>query len=160
MSGDIFFPKLDEQRDMIAFDRIAHDLLEAIGMEADPCESEAAARAKMAGILRRASTAPSAEQLERIRWPVYFFESDTSGEKPYEEFFTAGETLDMDRFINIGIVKNAHRRSLAEIEGIVSDLKSLFARPRVSKQDIIDALRAYLPNFEHIEKGKGLDQKM
>jgi NAD(P)-dependent dehydrogenase (short-subunit alcohol dehydrogenase family) len=159
-SGDIFFPKLDEQRDMIGFDRIAHDLLQALGMDADPCGSEEDARAKIGPILQRSLSPEVAGQHERIRWPVYFFESDTSGEKPYEEFFSKGETLDLDRFINLGIVKDSPRRSLAEIDAIFRELGGLFARPRVSKQEIVEAFRAYLPNFDHIEKGKGLDQRM
>ena len=94
------------------------------------------------------------------RWPVYFFESDTSGEKPYEEFYTPGEALDLERFVNLGVVKNAPRRSLAEIDGIFASLQRLFASADVTKADVVHALKDYLPNFEHIETGKSLDQKM
>jgi FlaA1/EpsC-like NDP-sugar epimerase len=156
-SGDIFFPKLDEDRDMIAFDRIAFDLLEALGMEAEICSSEGEAREQMTRLLSRAGRdQPSGP----IRWPVYFFTSDTSGEKAYEEFFTAGEKLDLDRFINLGVVKDSPRRSLTEIDVIFRELQQLFDRPQVSKADIVEVFKGYLPNFEHIEKGKGLDQKM
>jgi len=99
-------------------------------------------------------------QEPHARWPVYFFESDTSGEKTYEEFYTPGEALDLERFVNLGVVKNAPRRSLAEIDGIFASLQRLFASADVTKADVVHALKDYLPNFEHIETGKSLDQKM
>ena len=100
------------------------------------------------------------DKREPSTWPVYFFESDTSGEKTFEEFYTADETLELDRFINLGVVKNAKRRELAEIDGICCELEALFAREKVTKAEVVSVLRGFLPNFEHIEKGKGLDQRM
>jgi len=94
------------------------------------------------------------------RWPVYFFESDTSGEKTYEEFYTPGEALELNKFVNLGVVKNAKRRDLAEIDSIFASLQKLFASADVTKADVVHVLKDYLPNFAHIETGKGLDQKM
>jgi FlaA1/EpsC-like NDP-sugar epimerase len=153
-SGDIVFPKLDEDRDMIPFERVARDLLQALGMEADDCHSEAEAREKMARL--RAAGTPAG----RIRWPVYFFASDTSGEKAFEEFYTAEESLDLQRFANLGVVKHARRRGISQIDQIFQALEAVFSQERVSKAEIVAALKGYLPNFEHIETGKGLDQKM
>lgn len=153
-SGDIVFPKLDEDRDMIPFERVARDLLQALGMEADDCHSEAEAREKMTRL--RAARTPAG----RIRWPVYFFTSDTSGEKAFEEFYTAEESLDLQRFANLGVVKHARRRGIAQIDQIFQALEAVFSQERVSKAEIVAALKGYLPNFEHIETGKGLDQKM
>ncbi|MEI6646203.1 MAG: polysaccharide biosynthesis protein [bacterium] len=150
-SGDIVYPKLDEARDMIPFDQVAIDLLQARGMEPDPCSSEEEARAKC----RALSTSSSPQ-----KWPVYFFASDTSGEKTFEEFFVPGETLDTTTFVNLGVVKNAPRRKLAEIDTIFNALRASFAKPHVSKTDIVEVLKDYLPNFSHIETGKSLDQKM
>ena len=147
-SGDIIFPKLDEHRDMIPFDQIARDLLTALGMTPDPCASETEAREKCKSL-----TSPT-------QWPVYFFESDTSGEKPFEEFFVPGETLDLDTFTNLGIVKNAKRRTLSEMDGIIKALRAAFAKPHVSKAELVEILKDYLPNFSHIETNKSLDQKM
>jgi FlaA1/EpsC-like NDP-sugar epimerase len=151
-SGDIVYPKLDEERDMIPFDQVAIDLLHALGMEPDPCSSEEEARDKCHALLA-SSVAPK-------KWPVYFFTSDTSGEKTFEEFFVPGETLDTTTFANLGVVKNAPRRKLAEIDTIFSALRAAFAKPQVSKADIVEVLKDYLPNFSHIETGKSLDQKM
>jgi FlaA1/EpsC-like NDP-sugar epimerase len=148
-SGDIIFPKLDEKRDMITFDAIALDLLKYIGMEADVCRTEEEARRKML-LLNDKST----------RYPVYFFETDTSGEKPYEEFFTEKEALDIDKFSNLGVIKNSLKRDFREIDHIFERLRSLFASDNVTKAGIVEILRTWLPNFDHIEKGKGLDSKM
>ena len=148
-SGDIFFPKLDEERDMIPFDLIAIDLLNALGLKPDICETEEEARQK-ALFLNEKSTA----------FPVYFFKSDTSGEKSYEEFFTENEILDNDSFINLGVVKNSKKRSIQEIDYIFDRLKILFESKEVNKESIVHILKEYLPNFEHIETGRGLDSKM
>ncbi len=169
-SGDIVFPKLDEKRDMIPFDRIAKELLTALGMGIDICATEEEAREKMA-LLRplsgckgegkrgeRSSLIPHPSSL--IKWPVYFFESDTSGEKTFEEFYTPSEELDLDTFVNLGVIKNAKKRELGEIDAIFSRLRALFAANDVTKAKVVEALSDYLPNFAHIETGKGLDQKM
>ncbi|HBE42904.1 MAG TPA: nucleoside-diphosphate sugar epimerase, partial [Bacteroidales bacterium] len=148
-SGDIIFPKLEEERDMISFDAIAGDLLRYIGMGADSCNTEEEARQK-ALLLNENST----------QYPVYFFETDTSGEKPYEEFYTDREIIDNDRFINLGVVKNSLKRDFSEIDDIFARLRHLFDSGDISKADIVDILKTWLPDFEHIEKGKGLDSKM
>ena len=182
-SGDIVFPKLDEERDMIPFEQVAVDLLAALGMAPDMCASEAEAREKMerslvrhcdsalvdkteAGVRRPETCRDQTNELLNFRtndlprWPVYFFESDTSGEKTFEEFYTPGEVLDVEKFVNLGVVKNAKRRGLAEIDAIFEALRTLFEAKEVTKAKVVEVLKDYLPNFEHIETGKSLDQKM
>jgi UTP:GlnB (protein PII) uridylyltransferase len=39
-------------------------------------------------------------------------------------------------------------------------LQALFERETLTKAEVVGVLKDYLPNFEHIEKGKGLDQRM
>lgn len=147
--GDIIFPKLDPDKDMISFDAITKDLLEYLRMRADICATEDEARRKALMI----SDNPKS-------YPVYFFESDTSGEKPYEEFFTENEKIDNERFINLGIIKNTVKRDIREVDYIIEGLRNLFASENVTKAGIVENLKTLLPNFEHIEKGKGLDSKM
>jgi FlaA1/EpsC-like NDP-sugar epimerase len=148
-SGDIFFPKLDETRDMIDFSKIALDLLHALHLTADICRTEEEARQKAVHLEDSFSS-----------YPIYFFESDTSGEKSYEEFYTQNEVKDMNTYIHLGVVKNAKKRSIAEMENIIERLSELFASQEVTKAKIVDVLKDYLPNFSHIETGKNLDQKM
>ena len=147
-SGDIFFPKLDEDKDMIPFDEIALDLIKYLGMEPVICESEDEARRKT-NLIGKTN-----------QYPIYFFGSDTSGEKAFEEFFTEKEKLDNDSFVNLGVIKNSVRRDITEIDEIFDQLHKLFESDKISKAAVVEILKRYLPNFEHIETGKGLDSKM
>lgn len=173
-SGDIFFPKLDEDHDMIPFDQIALDLLKVLNLEPDICQTEEEARIKATA--RRhdikmtqsidvdqsgsREVGKSGNRSVLNSWPIYFFGSDTSGEKTYEEFFTEKEELDNDSFINLGVIKNSVKREIKEIDVIFEQLHTLFESSNVTKSAIVDILKTYLPNFEHIETGKGLDSKM
>ena len=60
----------------------------------------------------------------------------------------------------MGVIKNAKKKSISDIETIFKKLNSLFENENITKEDIVSALKVYLPNFEHIEKGKNLDQRM
>ncbi len=160
-SGDIFFPKLDEERDMIPFDQIALDLLKELGLTPDICQTEEEAKQK-ALLLKsdHSPLRPPAPSPPLSSYPIYFFGSDTSGEKSFEEFFTETEVLDNNSFINLGVVKNSKKRSIQEIDDIFDRLHKLFESKNVTKDAIIDILKEYLPNFDHLETGKGLDSKM
>lgn len=146
--GEIFFPKLDEN-DMIPFDKIALDFLEYLDLKPDICMTEQEAIQKSL-LLNSASS----------NYPVYFFDSDTSGEKVYEEFYTEHENLDMNSFTVLGVIKNARKRPIVELVTIIDQLKHLLKQPNVDKLSIVEALKSYLPNFDHIETGKSLDSKM
>jgi len=159
-SGDIFFPKLDEERDMIPFDQIALDLLNELGLTPDICLSEEEAKQKAKLINSPSLLVPQSPPPPFPSYPIYFFGSETSGEKSFEEFFTEIELLDNDSFINLGVVKNSRKRSKQEIDDIFDQLKTLFESKKVTKAAIVHVLKEYLPNFDHIETGKGLDSKM
>jgi nucleoside-diphosphate-sugar epimerase len=149
-SGEIFFPKLDPIKDTKTFDEITIAFLRALGYTTDVCATEQEAREK-AKLLNATSTS----------YPVYFFASDTSGEKSYEEFYTESEVFDLDKFPNLGIIKSSDSTPQYEdISTIIESFQNLFNLPTINKNDIVDLLKRFLPNFEHIEKGKSLDQKM
>jgi len=147
-SGDIIFPKLEETQ-MINFKDITIDFLKVMGYETLECESEEVA--KLAAISLNASS---------THYPVYFFESDTSGEKTFEEFFTESEVLDLETFNSLGIIKNAPRKEIAAIKTLIDSLKSVLLQPGLTKEAIVSVMHEYLPTFHHIETGKNLDQKM
>ena len=145
-SGDIFFPKLDAEKDLVNFAHIVEPFLNELGFEMEVCSSEKEARHK-------------AGSLNSNKYPVYFFDSDTSGEKLYEEFYTDEEQLELNRFHALGIIKNAKRKSPEELDEIISQIECLF-KQSINKSDVISLLGKYLPNFQHIETGLNLDQKM
>jgi FlaA1/EpsC-like NDP-sugar epimerase len=155
-SGDIFYPKLNPEKDMIPFDKIAKDLLKTLNLDIDICKTEQEAKMKAKSSLVPTSPRPHVPN----SWPVYFFGSDTSGEKSFEEFYTETETLDENTFINLGVIKNSKKRNKKEIDQIFEQLQYLFDSNAITKASIVDILKKYLPNFEHIETGKGLDSKM
>ena len=145
---EIFFPKLEEAQ-MMSFDDIARALLKAHGYEALECASDAEAVEKAAAM----------KQGDR-RYPVHFSASDTSGEKPYEEFVTETETADMTRFASLGVITGKGLPDAARVEALFRDLNAAFDKEDTTKEEVVAVLRAYLPNFAHIETGKSLDGKM
>ncbi|RMG53986.1 MAG: hypothetical protein D6717_10310 [Gammaproteobacteria bacterium] len=146
--GEIFFPKLREEQ-MMRFSDIAVALLGELGMQPLFCASEEEARAA------------AARMPEHPReWPVYFFESDTSGEKMYEEFYGPEETVDMDRFHALGVVQGRRFLSQAQVEGAMAELEAMCRRSDLTKADWVSWLERYVPDFAHKETGKSLDAKM
>ncbi len=148
-AGSIFFPKLEASRDLLAFTDVAQELLAALGLAADLCGSEEEARQKAA------VWTPATR-----KYPVYFFDSDTSGEKPDEEFVAHGEEPELAHFAALGVIRPAQRRSLSEVDAIIGRLQTCLAREEVTKAEVVAVLREYLPTFAHIETGKQLDQRM
>ncbi|MAL83384.1 UDP-N-acetylglucosamine 4,6-dehydratase [Idiomarina abyssalis] len=145
---DIFFPKLSEALHLITFSEIAEKYLEQRGLEPVLCQSEDEARAL-------ALTLP-----EKGQWPCLFTGSDTTGEKDFEEFFTHDETIEMERFRNIGVVKNELNYSSDLLKNFEHEILKLKQSKCWNKQDIIDLFCTLLPNFDHKETGKYLDGKM
>jgi FlaA1/EpsC-like NDP-sugar epimerase len=146
--GEIFFPKLASEN-MKTFSGIAIALISELGYKPVICHSENEAR-----LMAKELVAGS------IEYPVYLFDSDTSGEKPYEEFFTTDETVDMRRFKNLGVIIKTSHPDCKKIDQVVSEIESLFSRPSYSKADIIKLLEKAIPTFKLVETGKYLDEKM
>ena len=146
-SGEIFFPKLEEH-EMINFKDITEDFFKSLNVEIDYVQSENEAKEE-------------ADNLEKgAPYPIYFFDTDTSGEKLYEEFFTARDIVDSDTFQSLGVIKNAIRPDMSDIESTIQKLKKMMDDGKADKAKIVSLLKEFLPDFEHIETGKSLDQKM
>jgi len=145
---DIFFPKLSEALHLITFADIAVKYLHDHGYEPFLCKTEDEARELV-------KTLPA-----QGKWPCLFIESDTTGEKDFEEFFTNSETLDMERFENLGIIKNDaifEQALLSEFEEKITQMK---ADKSWTKGEIVSLFFKMLPDFGHKETGKYLDGKM
>ncbi|MCR5414797.1 MAG: polysaccharide biosynthesis protein [Kiritimatiellae bacterium] len=153
-SGDIVYPKLDENKDMIPFDAVVKDMLADMGLGCWECKSSDEAKEAMEEYNHEIH-----ERHEK-GYPCEFFGSDTSGEKSFEEFYTATDEKDETKFVNLGVVKNSKKRSVEEVEGIFKRLHAVFDNAGSTKAEVVEVLGEYLPNFHHIEKGKGLDSRM
>jgi len=145
---DIFFPKLSEALDLISFADIAVKYLEAKGYEPYLCETEDEAR-------ELAKTLPA-----QGKWPCLFTSSDTTGEKDFEEFFTDNEVLDMQRFQNLGVIKNDTNFDAALLSEFEDTIRACKNKQAWSKDEIVKLFFKMIPDFGHKETGKYLDGKM
>jgi FlaA1/EpsC-like NDP-sugar epimerase len=144
-TGNIFFPKLDFHKDQIYFKEIALDFLKENGFEPELVQSEKEAKEF------DFNNYPS-------KYPIYFFKTDTSGEKTYEEFFTEEEDYELNKYDSLGLINTPDIKIL--FEDVVADFDSVFNNPNFQKSDIVSIIKKYVPDFMHIETGKHLDQKM
>ena len=153
--GEVFFPKLGEDQ-MLTFSAICDDFVKANGLEKQECSSDAEAKKEAAALDSSLFTLHSS----LVKYPVRYFTSDTTGEKAYEEFYVPGEKIDMQRFQALGVVEQTTRHDLDEVNTFFNDLESIFHKDDFTKADVVNAIKRFIPNFEHEEKGKNLDQKM
>ena len=144
---EIVYPKLASEQ-MISFDAIAENLIRESGFDLLYCKSEKEA-------------IDSTEKIEKFnQYPVYFSVSDTSGEKKYEEFYTEDEWIDEMRYLRLGVIGNKKAPEKARIDELCQMLEKAFLKSDLSKEEVVALLKKYLTNFEHIETGKSLEQKM
>lgn len=146
--GEVFFPKLGEDQ-MLTFSEICDDFVKAEGFTKVECANDPEAKQYAAHMSYESTT-----------YPVVYFKSDTTGEKAYEEFYVPGEKLDMNRFASLGVVCKSTSRSISEVNDFFIELESIFAKEDFTKVQVVDAIKKFMPNFDHEEKGKNLDQKM
>lgn len=145
---DIFFPKLSESLHLITFADIAVKYLNELGYQPFLCKDEDEARLLMA-------TLPA-----EGKWPCLFTASDTTGEKDFEEFFTENEVLDMDRFENLGVIKNNLNFDDEKLNLFTTTIDALKEERKWNKEQIVDLFFKMIPGFGHKETGKYLDAKM
>ena len=167
--GEVFFPKLGEDQ-MLTFSSICDEFVKANGLEKEECASDAEAKQKAAAIDNSQwSMVRSAEGRllptgrkngQSLKYPTVYFKSDTTGEKAYEEFYVPGEKIDMERFKALGVVEQTSRHSFDEVNAFFDKLETIFAQDDFTKAQVVEAIKTFIPNFAHEEKGKNLDQKM
>lgn len=145
--GEVFFPKLGEGQ-MLTFSSICDEFVKYEGFQKKECANDEEAKRY-------------AQQMsyESDTYPVVYFKSDTTGEKAYEEFFVPGEKINMERFKALGVIEETKRRPMNEVDAFFDKLEMLFSND-FTKEDVVNAIKEFIPNFEHEEKGKNLDQKM
>ena len=144
-SGNVFFPKLDFHNDQIYFKDIANEFLIQNGFTPKIVYSEKDAKDY---------------DIEKNypKYPIYFFKTDTSGEKTFEEFYTEDEDYEINLHKSLGFIKSFDVK--ISFQDVESDFKKVFNKASSDKSDIVKIIEKYVPNFMHIERGKHLDQKM
>ena len=146
--GEVFFPKLGEDQ-MLTFSAICDDFIKAEGFTKVECPNDTEAKKYAAEM-----------SYESESYPVVYFKSDTTGEKAYEEFYVPGEKVNMDRFFALGVIEQTTRRNMTEVNDFFSELEAIFHKEDFTKAEVVESIKKFIPNFEHEEKGKNLDQKM
>ena len=148
---DIFFPKEnDNELKLTHFPEIATAFLETQGYEAVSVDSEDEARERVN------------ELSLKKKWPCYFFKSDTSGEKPFEEFFASDDIVDWDRFADMGIVKwqigadNVFDRT----QTFLSEYHVLRAKENWKREVVVNMIKKACPTLSYLDTGKFLSGKM
>lgn len=145
---DIFFPKLDGRLHLVAFADITRRYLHCLGYEPHECTTEDEARARVDELTKDG------------RWPCYFFRSDTTGEKESEEFTTAGDVLDLQRFKNIGVIKNESISAGSRLERFLAEIDRMRSAGTWTKAELVALFKETVPEFEHKERNKSLDSRM
>ena len=145
--GEVFFPKLGEDQ-MLTFSSICDEFVKSEGFQKKECAND-----------EEAKRYAHEMSYETETYPVVYFESDTTGEKAYEEFYIPGEKINMERFKALGVVEETTRRPMNEVNAFFEKLETLFVGD-FTKEDVVNAIKDFIPNFEHEERGKNLDQKM
>ena len=145
---DIFFPKLSEDLHLTTFREIAVRYLADLGYESFECATEEEARDR----------AP--ELIAKKHWPCYFFKSDTTGEKDFEEFFTSNEVLNMTRFESVGVIENTPIFDDKKLQYFTDTIENIRRQSTWSKSEILALFNAMIPEFAHMETGKYLDGRM
>lgn len=145
---DIFFPKLSDALHLTRFSDIAVLYLKSLGFEPFECDSEEEARAR------------THELIPRKRWPVYFFTSDTTGEKDFEEFFTDTEMLNMFKYSSIGVIKNEAVFDSDKLNFFANRIERISSKGVWDKPEIVALFNHMIPSFNHKETGRYLDNRM
>ena len=157
---EIFFPKLEEAA-MMTFDKIAEELIRYRGFDIEYCNSAAEVVEKCAALKNRIlDMADFTNIKERLRYPVYFSKSDTSGEKAFEEFYIEGESINLNRFAALGVIEGKEIPDREKVVKFTDGLENMFEKEETKKEDVVKYISDYLPSFKHIETGKGLDSKL
>lgn len=148
LNREIFFPKECNEMQLTSLTDIALNFIQAKGFTPHFCGSEEEAR-------KRAT-----DLISQNKWPMYFFNTDTTGEKNFEEFYTAAEKIIMDRYASIGVIIKDLENNGRGIENFIQSYSKILNSSIWEKERIVEAIKILLPDLDHLELGKNLDEKM
>ena len=145
---DIFFPRLNENIKLTSFIEILEKYLESIGYEIYECSSENEARSNFSALIKHK------------QWPCFFFNSDTTGEKKFEEFYKSTDDVNYENFSSIGVIKHVPNNNTIDLNQFISMINKIRNKNKFNKNDYVLLFKELLSDFDHIEKGKNLDERM
>jgi FlaA1/EpsC-like NDP-sugar epimerase len=145
----LLIPALESKNDLVDLEAVAAMVLHSYGLKPRVYEDEGLARSNVE------------TDLEKKYYPVLLTPLDTSGEKPYEEFVGDGEkAVDVGMTSLLGIEHEP--KPVSPVFSFIKHIEEIILHPEreITKRDIVDSVKRLIPNFEHIETGKNLDERM
>lgn len=147
---EIFFPNLDAELELLTFSEIAVRFLQSQGFEPYEVASEDEARTRVE------------ELAAQRKWPCHFFDSDTSGEKPFEEFFSSDDDVDWKRFGDLGVIRAPALGDGEQqrVQRFLDRVTALRDAGSWQKTDLVETIYEACPDLAHVETGRFLDNRM
>ncbi|MDA7517832.1 polysaccharide biosynthesis protein [Akkermansiaceae bacterium] len=146
---EIVYPEFRSDKDMLTFSEIAKVFLRESGYSPVECASEEEALSLAAQL-----TDSSRE------WPCFFSSSNTAGEKMYEEFVDPAEKTESGRFKTMGVITSPIDHGKDSVDKALQALKSLRSSGGWSLEQLVDVVAKAVPEMQHVQASKNLDQKM
>jgi len=146
---DVYFPKLDPDANLVAFSDIALMYLEFLGFKPVIYKTEDEAR----------NASFDFDVTSKI-WPCYFFNSSTTGEKPFEEFYTDTDIVELNRYKAAGVLNRKQNTEPQQILDAIEKMEEIKLKAIWNKEEIVSAIKIAVPELFHVEKGRNLDQGM
>lgn len=143
---EIFFPKIPSNK-MHFFSDVAKKFLKKKGFNVLLCKTESQAR-------------NSIKLIKEKKWPCYFFNSSTEGEKEYEEFYYDNEKKYLNFYKDLGIVRYKYNQKLNVINPFKKFYKSIILKKKPHRNLIIDFIKSQILELRYNKKNKNLDQIM
>jgi len=147
-SNEIFFPKIKGDFRLIKISSIAENFIKSKNFEPIICSSEEEARTNVN------------RYIQNKKWPLYLSNSDTTGEKPYEEFYSSEELIDNNRYHNIGVISNFKEVDELILKNFENNFRKLIESNNWTKLQIVEEFKNILPGLDYFDIGKYLDEKM
>ena len=146
--NEIFFPYNETEISFRKFTEIAHNFLKSIGKEGVECKSENEARDLMNTL-----------DLDRY-WPINVFETDTIGEKAFEEFYSSSEKVDYGKFKDLASIKFESNVTRADIILFREAVQKVELDSPGAKAELLSIVSEFVPSFKHVYSDKNLNMKM
>ena len=145
---EILFPKKTEEFNLLGFRPLLEKFLEQYDLKPLYCRTEDDARE-----YREYDT-------DKTQWPCFISETDTTGEKLFEEFYNLSEITDFTRYQTIGIIHKDPNYDQEKFDEFQQLIINLIKSGKITKQKLANAIKFMVPNLNHIEVNKSLDEKM
>jgi len=146
--GHIAVPRADAKFQLQLLEDIACACLDYWGLRAERYLDEASARNDVERLAREG------------RWPLLLTPLDTGGEKPFEEFVGAGETVTDCGLLNIAALR--HSPCASAEQNLFDRIARWVDEPdlAIAKSKFVSAIAEALPNFRHSASERNLDQRL